>query len=75
MASWKGRHSGSGEGAHGTDRCHGHSRQRAPPEQRRGDLTQAGRVRGMDTSPTEAAGGRREEREVDEEKGAEEGEV
>ena len=29
----------------------------------------------MDTSPTEAAGGRREEREVDEEKGAEEGEV
>lgn len=37
MASWEGRRSGSGEGAHRADECHGHSRQTT--EQRCGGLT------------------------------------
>lgn len=38
MASWEGRHSGSGEGAPEADECHRHSRQMDPPEQRCGGL-------------------------------------
>lgn len=72
MASWGGGHSGSGEGAHRTDECHRHSRQkihlRKAVRARNG-----GSVRGMETFPWKLAGQRGGRRDEEEGRGGAEG--